>query len=93
MSSLSRKDPSPSGRRIADADRLANKMLGNESVQDQKDDARDEKEEGEGCNVVEFRPKLLPLRAARRLTSQFVRLLKFRQSNDGANRKNKIFII
>jgi len=43
MSSLSRKDPSPSGRRIADANRLANKMLGNESVQDQKDDARNKK--------------------------------------------------
>lgn len=74
--------PATSGR-IADPHRFSNEVLCDQSVKNEQNDARDEKEERERGDHVEFGPKLFPLRAARGLlVRQVIRLVVFRQADD-----------
>ena len=58
-------------------------ILGDEGVQDQQNDARNEEEECEWTNIVEFRPVVVPSRPARRFMSQIFGIdAVLRQPND-----------
>lgn len=70
-------------RWMANARRFADQMLGDQGVQDQQNDARDEEEEQERGVEVEFRPEVVALGTARWLCITLFDAV-LRQADDGA---------